>query len=218
MVLVATLTVLAGIVVWQKEKKQKNIQDQVTEQQSEIQSQGNTRNETQTESEQAFSPQHIVAIPSSQQVWYEVPEMGIKLLLSKEVAGELVYRYSVNDAMVTENDVEIGNRRRTESIIFSVKSILKYNETCSNSPGCGFVDESYRFAVSKIPGSFHKEELILGSKLLKQFNDFYLITGASPQASPFNSQEEAEWFKENIISTMPQIPALVDIKIELIQR
>lgn len=171
----------------------------------------------QTEPEQDFSPQHITPIPGSNQAWYEVPEMGIKLLLSREAAEELVYEYSPKkDAgiFVEVNGLEsdLKNVKDVEGISFFSKHILEYNKTC-NRPACGTDDITFSFA--KVPGKYMNEELAFGMKFLKQFKEFYLVTGAPPQAVPFATKDEEEWFYQNIGPKMPSIPLLKDIYIEL---
>ena len=175
----------------------------------------------QTESvpELAFSSQHITAIPGSNQVWYEIPEMGIKLLLSKEAAEELVYKYSSKrDAgiFVEVNGLEADLKtvKDVEGASFSSKHVLEYNKTC-NRPVCGTDDIAFSFA--KVPGKYMNEELAFGMKFLKQFKDFYLVTGAPPQAVPFVTKDEEEWFYQNIGPKMPSIPPLKDIYIDLLE-
>ena len=48
---------------------------------------------------------------------------------------------------------------------------------------------------------------------LKQFKDFYLITGGSRQAERF-LEEEQKRFDQTVAPTLPQFPRLIDIKIE----
>jgi hypothetical protein len=212
--LVVVLALLAGVLVWQKGQKQTNIQNQTVQQSSEGQPESNPQNEG--ESEGVFSPQHIVAIPGSQQVWYEVPEMGIKLLLSKEAAEELVYRYYVVNGFVTVNPItgEEGALKEIKTIIFSLKKIIDYNQQCDTGL-CG--TEEMLFAIAKVPGVYHSEPLAFGSKFLKQFKGFYLITGGIPQAVPFANDEEEKKFNDAVGRFLPKIPRLQDIHIGLLE-
>jgi len=180
----------------------------------------NPQEKTQlNQQEESFSPQHIMAIPGSNQVWYEIPEMGIKLLLPKEGAEELVYRYSPKkdvgifvEMHGVESDLKMV--KDVEGVSFSSKHVLEYNKTC-NRPYCGTEDIS--FSLAKVPEKYMNETLAFGTKFLKQFPNFYLITGAPPQAVPFSTKDEEEWFYQNIGPKMPSIPPLKDIFIELLE-
>jgi|GEM_PF-4854319 len=170
----------------------------------------------QTETKEDFSPQHIVAIPDSKQVWYEIPETGIRLLLSKEVAEELVYRYYVVNGFVTVNPVtgEEGVSKEIKTTIFSLKKIIDYNQQCDTGL-CR--TEEMLFAIAKVPGVYHSEPLAFGSKFLKQFKGFYLITGGSQQAVPFANDDEEKKFNDVVGRFLPKIPRLQDIHIRLLE-
>ena len=210
---VATLSLLViGGVFWMMSKWQAAVNQPVV-------TDSVVETSVQRDQEQDFSSQHITAISGSNQVWYEIPEMGIKLLLSKEVAEELVYKYSPKkDAgifvEVKGSESDLKKVKDVEGVSFSSKHVLEYNKTC-NRTACG--TDSISFSFAKVPNKYMNEELAFGMEFLKQFNDFYLITGASPQAVPFATKDEEEWFYQNVGSKMPSIPPLKEIFIELLE-
>lgn len=161
----------------------------------------------------SFSPQYITPISGSVQVWYGVPEMGIKLLLSKEVAEELVYRYHSPKEVWDGAD----STTTTSLAIFSAKHFLEYKQERCAQTVCGTGIDDEVFTIIKLPGTYNNKELGFGSKFLRQFSDFYLTTGGSPQAARFGSEEEEKQFWQNIGPKMPNIPTLKDIYIELLE-
>ncbi len=170
----------------------------------------------QAEPEQDFSPQHITPIPGSNQVWYEIPEMGIKLLLPKEGAEDTVYKYyAIDKAVIVTTDPKTRNEEwveNTSGVKLSSKQVLDYNQQC-HSPLCG--TDAFDFSIGKIPGVYQNHPLAFGSKFIKQFKDFYLITGASPQAVPFVNKEEEKRFYEAV--QFPKVPPLIEMHIEVLE-
>jgi len=219
--LVVVLALLAGVFVWQKGQKQTNIQNQTAQQSSEGQPESNPQNEG--ESEGVFSPQHIVAIPGSQQVWYEVPEMGIKLLLSKEAAEELVYRYAPKrdvDIFVEMQGLEsqLIKVKDVESVVFFWKKVVDFRKKCDQSnTDCRTSEETIdlEFYINKIPDVYHGEGFAFSSGFLKQFPNFYLI-GANRRESYGMSEEEFVVFETTVLPYLPGIPSLKNIRIELL--
>lgn len=176
----------------------------------------NPQEKTQlNQQEESFSPQHIMAIPGSNQVWYEIPEMGIKLLLPKEGAEELVYRYYTVDNSIISFNPETKDEEWVENILtveFSSKQVLDYNQHC-DSPACG--TDVFNFFIEKIPGIYNNHPLAFGSKFIRQFKDFYLITGGSQQAVPFANNEEEKKFYQTV--HFPPVPPLTKMHIELLE-
>lgn len=44
-------------------------------------------------------PQHIEAIPGTDEVWYNIPELGIRMRLNKEFASDLIYKFNGSDSV-----------------------------------------------------------------------------------------------------------------------
>ncbi len=159
-----------------------------------------TTTETEDDSLAGYSPQHITPIPGSSQVWYEIPEMGIKLLFSKEVAEEIFYNYQrVHDKINSDN---------LERVNFFSKKVMEFNMMIGQSKTW---DRLY--IIQKFPGSYDNEPLPYGLKFLGQFDGFYLTDGGSPQALLYSEQEQ-RMFEETVAPALPKFPSLTDIHIE----
>ncbi len=214
-ILVVLALAVIGVFIWEKQTviEQQSNQEQPKQ---EITNVNDIKKVDSVESIE-FSPQQIVAIPNSTNVWYEVPEMGIKLLLSKPVAEEFVYEYSgATDGFITVNpktgNLDFSDSKRIESATFFQKKVIVFNKQCDSSKVICSSD-NIEFSINKISGVYKNEILAFGSKFLKQFNGFYLITGGSRQAERF-SEEEQKRFDETVAPLLPQFPRLKDIKIE----
>ncbi len=123
-------------------------------------------------------PQHIEVIPgNTDEVWYNIPELGIRMKLNKEFAEDLVYSNGMIDDDGTPRD----------GIYFSTQAITEAAPECAPGRGGAFG------VVSKIAGTVEKADrngLGLDSEWytsrLKtgeavQFPE-YFITWSGPQA------------------------------------
>lgn len=61
-------------------------------------------------------PQHIEAIQGSDEVWYNIPELGVRMRLNRGFAEDLVYVYSKSEVRATEDQKNTLFRLRRESI------------------------------------------------------------------------------------------------------
>ena len=194
---VIALILLGGVIfVWQK--KMSEVQPVST---SGLVEQPENKSQHQEAEAETFSPQHITPIVGSQQVWYEIPEMGIKLLLSREVAEELVYSYFP----------------KVDGIMLYSTRIINYNKNCTEL--CGTIDENIE-GLWKVSGTYNNENLEFGNKLLKQFPNFYLIvSNPSRVREPrFGSEEERNRFYQ-VTGNAPllSLSLFKDIRIELLE-
>ncbi len=220
-VVVVLVLIAALFFVWQKKQAEiKQTNKLASQSSSDNQPQSVILNEPTKKDKITLAPQHIVAIPGSSQVWYEIPEMGIKLLLSRAVAEEIVYEYSgVTDGFVIVNpktgNLDFGDPKKIESATFFLKKVITFNEECASYQKTQTIcsSDNIEFGINKIFGTYHNEMLAFGSNFLKQFKDFYLITGGSRQAERF-LEEEQKRFDQTVAPTLPQFPRLIDIKIE----
>lgn len=118
--------------------------------------------------EQDYS-QHIEEISgNTDEVWYNIPEYGVRMKLNKEFAEDLVYKF-VHDKNIREEEFD--------TVYFSVKSILNMVPDCSGALG----------AMSKGEGRGVQNESQLGyyeseyfGQLIFQFQK-YFITWQGPQ-------------------------------------
>ena len=81
------LTFVVGVFVWQKRENQILPQDL---QLFNNQVQPDTQNDIQSKSDEVPPPQYIVVIPGSDSVWYEIPELGVRVKLNKKYAEDLI--------------------------------------------------------------------------------------------------------------------------------
>ena len=198
-ILFVVVFAIAGVFVWEKRGNQifsKNQQSSSNQVQADIQ------NNTQVKSDEAPLAQHITAIPGSNQVWYEVPEIGIKLLVSKEAAEEILYRHRAID------DRGSDSTKRVASVSFFSKKIIAFDVALGLSETW---DDLY--VVQKYLGMYTGETLCCGVKFLKQFDGFYLTDGGSHQALLY-TEEEQKKFNDSVTPILPKFPRLADIYIE----
>lgn len=185
----------------------------------------NSQDKSQSnQQESSFSPKHITAIPGSNQVWYEIPEMGIKLLLSKEAAEELVYKYrpkkDVNifvEMHGVESDLKIA--KDIESVTFFWEKVVAFRNGCDSFDEKCVVknSEDVEFYVSKVPGIYHEESLAFGARFIKQFSDFYLIGDRRRESYGVISEEKSKYLEEVIIPYLPKTPSLQEIRVDLLE-
>ncbi|MGB4833627.1 MAG: hypothetical protein WBP40_01195 [Candidatus Moraniibacteriota bacterium] len=160
-------------------------------------------------------PQHIENIPgNTDQVWYAIPELGVKLLLYRDGAEDTVYKYNLVKNTVVTVDPRTGEEEYGDvsGVVLYSKLVLKYNQTCG-TPACRA--DGFQFGIGKVSGIYNNHPLAFGSKLIKQFKDFYLITGGSPQVVPFANEEEERKFNEAV--HLPKVPPLTKMRIEVLE-
>jgi hypothetical protein len=91
----------------------------------------------QTEAEKY--PQHIEAIPgNTDEVWYNIPELGIRMKLNKEFAEDLVYAYSKSDEELTKEEQKYTLPFH-ERVDFSSYSLIVKESACK--PGSRAIGE-----------------------------------------------------------------------------
>ncbi len=74
-------------------------------------------------------PQHIEAIPgNTDEVWYNIPELGIRMKLNKEFAEDLVYSVSSIKQTYAENEVY-------DVAYFSTRSMMNIDTFCAPEKG-----------------------------------------------------------------------------------
>lgn len=144
--------------------------------------------------------QHIVAIPNSDEAWYEIPEIGVKLLVSKVVAEDLIYVYEP----VYNETVE------KTTISFFSKRASTFDSECTK------IDSPFRdpvYLIQRFSGKYDGRPLPYGMTFLKQYNGFYLTDGGSAQGACF-TEEETGRFDTTIAPAMPSFPKLTEIQIK----
>lgn len=136
--------------------------------------------ETPVQPEPEKYPQHIEAIPgNTDEVWYNIPELGVRMKLNKEFAEDLIY----SDGMIDDFGKE------QTGIYFSTKAIAEAAPECAPRRGGAF-------------GSFYKKTGIAVEDakqdwlLKKELNDNviqydgYYIGYIEIQAVPWFPQHE----------------------------
>lgn len=96
-------------------------------------------------------PQHIEAIAGTDEVWYNIPELGIRMRLNKEFAEDLVYVYDNKYSRVmfqTKSILAVAPQCRVEDAdfgdLYRVDGTIKeaYRERGAD-PSVGFLDLEY---------------------------------------------------------------------------
>ncbi len=118
-------------------------------------------------------PHHIESISGSDEVWYEIPEIGVRMRLNKEFAEDLVYEYIPVDAQDMVNGLG--------AVDFSTKSLLAE----SHSASIGSDSDNSIGTLSKVSGepedaiqNDHFQSLLNSSYAryhIKRFQKFYLF-------------------------------------------
>lgn len=118
-------------------------------------------------------PQHIEAIQGSNEVWYNIPEYGVRMRLNKKFAEDLIYSF------VHEKNANFNEE--WDAIYFSTKSLTAIDKGCSPEEG------NPLGVITKIKGNateLAKTEEFVSSRLqdIIQIGDYYYMwTG--PQAT-----------------------------------
>jgi hypothetical protein len=72
-------------------------------------------------------PQHLEVIQGSNEVWYNIPEIGVRMRLNKEFAGDLIYSF------VHEKSTDPDEN--WDAVYFSTKSLTGIDKGCSPEEG-----------------------------------------------------------------------------------
>ena len=72
-------------------------------------------------------PQHIEAISGSDEVWYGIPEIGVRMRLNKEFAEDLIYQYV--------HEVTDDSKEEWDATYFSTKALTAIDNGCSPERG-----------------------------------------------------------------------------------
>lgn len=109
LVVVASAVAITLIFVWQKEQSNK------------VPPTANVVKPNTAQEE--MYPQHIEAIQGSDEVWYNIPEYGVRMRLNKEFAEDLVYRF------VHEKN---SSGEEWGTVYFSLKNLLAVAPNCTS--------------------------------------------------------------------------------------
>lgn len=123
-------------------------------------------------------PQHIEAIPgNTDEVWYNIPELGVRMRLNKSFAEDLIYSNGMTD--------DFGKYQ--DGVYFSTKAIAEVAPECAPDRGGAFgvlskidgtVEEADRNGLG-LDSGWYASKLKLGEAT--QFPE-YFITWSGPQA------------------------------------
>ena len=178
LILVAVILVLVIVLafVWQKKQA---VSQQVDKGQDVSPS-------IQTVSQEGRYPQHITEIPGTNNVWYAIPEIGIRFIMSKEMAEDLIYSYRGNIgsgagyvSVVPKDD---------DTVDFSSKILLsQFGETCKPESG----------AIGALSRRSNEEMKGFGEipGVVKRFKDSVVIYGGA-QAPCVVSKDRMELFRK----------------------
>ncbi len=180
------LTFVVGVFVWQKRENQILPQDL---QLFNNQVQPDTQNDIQSKSDEVPPPQYIVVIPGSDSVWYEIPELGVRVKLNKKYAEDLIYRpVRLNNASGEEWDVAY----------FSTKTMTRIDPYCSpeNVGSIGALSKNKGIAKE-----LAKKDAYIASRLssVVQIENFYYMF-ETPQAACWDSS-----FTEEVLKLDPNV-------------
>ena len=112
--------------------------------------------------------------PESELVWYEIPELGIRFKVEKDMKDELVYQF-VGETMATNSNGKPAGK--IKSIGFSTKTLINLD-----SKYCGPINGPIG-GLSEYKGKIDQYDWLKNFKgAMRQFENF-VITYEGPQAS-----------------------------------
>ena len=189
-VVVVLVLIAALFFVWQKKQAEiKQTNKLASQSSSENQPQSVILNEPTKKDKITLAPQHIVAIPGSDSVWYEIPELGVRVKLNKKYAEDLIYRpVRLNNASGEEWDVAY----------FSTKTMTRIDPYCSpeNVGSIGALSKNKGIAKE-----LAKKDAYIASRLssVVQIENFYYMF-ETPQAACWDSS-----FTEEVLKLDPNV-------------
>ncbi len=174
-VLAVALLISGAVLVWQKKMAQEEDKNQNQEVVQE-----NTNNEKY--------PQHIEVIQGSDEVWYGIPEYGVRMRLNREFAEDLIYSTEMTD--------DFGEK--SNGIFFSTKVMTEVAPECSpergNALGSVFKAKGNMMELAKTD-----EYLAARVNTYVQIGDYYYgwVGHQAPCWYPSHQDmAEKEWSKE----------------------
>ena len=109
-----------GVLVWRK--KQSAPQPTVPM----VQVDGGKQSDIPQSQADAY-PQHIEAISGTDEVWYNIPEYGVRMRLNKDFAEDLIYSFVV--------EVTDDSKEEWDATYFSTKALTAIDNGCSPEEG-----------------------------------------------------------------------------------
>ena len=107
--------------------------------------------------------QHIEPIPgNSDEVWYVIPEMGVRMKLNKEFAEDLVYKLVYKNTTSSEG---------LDAVYFSIKALLDIDAGCSGSLGGMFLSKGKEMSGNK-SGYYESENF---GQIIFQFSESFVV-------------------------------------------
>jgi hypothetical protein len=128
-------------------------------------------------------PQHIETIPgNTDEVWYNIPELGIRMKLNKEFAEDLVYKF-----VREKNDDS-----EWDAVNFSTKSIVNVDSKCSPESGVLGSLTKTRGNASELA----KTDVYFSSRFdgIVQLNEFYYLW-IGPQSPCWDEVNDKAMYK-----------------------
>ncbi|GEM_PF-6339163 len=152
--IVVLIALVGGVVLWNQKSNQRNIKQQAkkevveqTQEQNQKQEASKEQKENQKQVIKHLSPEEIEKLKKEKDlVWYEIPELGIKFLVTRDIAKIIGYRdFYVMDTkgpgkelFIKRNDVndKIAFAKIIEYLNYSKNKNLKWMINCVGSTCC----------------------------------------------------------------------------------
>jgi hypothetical protein len=124
---------------------------------------------------------------TNETVWYEVPELGVKFLVPKDFAQDLIYSYAGEYAQHDSNGKVVG--KKVKSVNLSTKSVVSsLGKSCSPElDGLG--------SISRYEGNMNQYDVIKNADDVKQLRAFAIHYSGSQSVCA-----DKEKSKEEIVS------------------
>lgn len=140
-------------------------------------------------------PQHITEITGSDEVWYSIPELGVRMRLNRGFAEDLVYIYSKSESGVNE-DQKIYFVPFEERVDFSTYSLQRIEPVCV--PGTRSIGE-----IIKVSGDIKDwpagDYFDLQVQFPRAFVAFGIPTGQDNPNTPLCLfDEKSKWYSSQV--------------------
>lgn len=147
--------------------------------------------ETPTQNVTEKYPQHIEDIPgNTDEVWYSIPEFGVRMRLSRVFADDLVYTYSKSNENITKSQQKFTTPFH-ETVHFSSRSLMQEEPSCE--PGTRAIGY-----LIKEEGSINEWPASAYFAGHSQFPSFFIVFGNpsgedNPKISMCMLSETSKW-------------------------
>ncbi len=152
-----------------------------------VQNQNPENSDKETLKQDQDYPQHIEAIPeNTDEVWYNIPELGVRMKLNKEFAEDLIYSISYIKKMNAEKE-------EVDVAYFSTRSMMSIDVLCAPEKGSSGGAMSRNRGIAKEVAKSDEYTMSRLDSLIQIGNFYYIYT--KPQSTCWDKNLTPEVLK-----------------------